>query len=53
MTNRVGVVLLVDGGILSSMARALIDDLFASPESKLETIGAAEALRELRVDSGA
>jgi hypothetical protein len=33
--------------------RALLDELFASPEPELESIGAAEALRELRVDIGA
>ncbi len=33
--------------------RALLDELFASPEPELESIGAAEALRELRVDAGA
>lgn len=33
--------------------RAFIDDLLAGPEPELDTIGAAEALRELRVDSEA
>lgn len=33
--------------------RALIDQLLASPEPELDSIGAAEALSELRVDSGA
>jgi hypothetical protein len=32
--------------------RALIDELLAGPEPELETIGAAQALRDLRVDSG-
>ena len=29
---------------------AFLDDLVAGPEPKLESLGAAEALRELRVD---
>jgi hypothetical protein len=33
--------------------RVLIEELLASPEPELESLGAAEALRELRVDSGA
>jgi len=36
-----------------SAFRALLDELFAGPEPELESIGAAEALRELRVDAGA
>ena len=32
---------------------AFIDELLAGPEPELDSIGAAEALRELRVDSGA
>ena len=31
----------------------LIDELLAGPEPELESIGAAEALRDLRVDSDA
>jgi hypothetical protein len=30
---------------------ALLDDLLAGPEPELESLGAAEALRELRVDA--
>ncbi len=33
--------------------RAFIDELLASPEPELESIGAAEAIRELRVDADA
>ena len=33
--------------------RAFIDEILAGPEPELDNIGAAEALRELRVDSGA
>jgi hypothetical protein len=33
--------------------RTFIDDLLAGPEPELDSIGAAEALHELRVDSGA
>ncbi|MDQ3946066.1 MAG: hypothetical protein M3357_13130 [Actinomycetota bacterium] len=33
--------------------RSFIDDLLAGPEPELDTIGAAEALSELRADSGA
>jgi hypothetical protein len=33
--------------------RAFIDDLLAGPEPELDSIGAAEALHQLRVDSGA
>lgn len=33
--------------------RAFIDELLAGPEPELDNIGAAEALRELRVDSDA
>lgn len=32
---------------------AFIDDLLAGPEPELESIGATEALRELRADAGA
>lgn len=32
---------------------ALVDDLLAGPEPELESLGAAEALRELRVDAKA
>jgi hypothetical protein len=32
---------------------ALLDELLAGPEPELESLGAAEALRELRVDAGA
>ena len=32
--------------------RAFVDELLAGPEPELETIGAAEALRELRADAG-
>lgn len=32
---------------------ALLDDLLAGPESELESLGAAEALRELRVEAEA
>jgi hypothetical protein len=31
--------------------RAFVDELLASPDPKLKTIGAAEALRELRADA--
>jgi hypothetical protein len=31
--------------------RAFVDELLAGPEPELETIGAAEALRELRADA--
>lgn len=31
--------------------RAFIDELLAGPEPELDSIGAAEAIRELRVDS--
>lgn len=31
--------------------RAFIDELLAGPEPELDTIGATEALRELRVDT--
>jgi hypothetical protein len=33
--------------------RTFIDELLASPEPELDSIGAAQALHELRVDSGA
>ena len=33
--------------------RAFIDELLAGPEPELDTIGATEALRELRVDTDA
>jgi hypothetical protein len=33
--------------------RAFIDELLAGPEPELESIGATEALRELRVDAEA
>lgn len=33
--------------------RAFIDEILAGPEPELDTIGAAEALRGLRVDAGA
>jgi hypothetical protein len=33
--------------------RAFIDELLAGPEPELDTIRATEALRELRVDTGA
>lgn len=33
--------------------RLLIDELLDGPEPELDSIGAAEALRELRVDAGA
>ena len=33
--------------------RALINELLAAPEPLLESISAADALRELRVDAGA
>ncbi len=33
--------------------RAFIDELLASPEPELDSIGAAEAIRELRVDADA
>ncbi|MEW6474334.1 MAG: hypothetical protein AB1679_18940 [Actinomycetota bacterium] len=33
--------------------RAFIDELLAGPEPELDSIGAAAALHELRVDSGA
>ena len=33
--------------------RSFIDDLLGGPEPELDSIRAAEALRELRVDSGA
>jgi hypothetical protein len=33
--------------------RAFIDELLSGPEPEIESIGAAEALRELRVDSTA
>jgi len=32
--------------------RAFIDELLAGPEPELESIGATEALRELRADAG-
>jgi hypothetical protein len=32
---------------------AFLDELLAGPEPELESLGAAEALRELRVDAGA
>jgi len=31
--------------------RAFLDDLLAGPEPELETLSAAEAIRELRIDS--
>ena len=31
--------------------RAFIDELLAGPEPELDSIGAAEAIRELRVDA--
>ncbi len=36
-----------------SAFRAFVDELLAGPEPELDSIGAAEALRELRVDIGA
>lgn len=33
--------------------RSMIDELLGGPEPELESIGAAEALRELRIDSRA
>ncbi|HVE46662.1 MAG TPA: hypothetical protein VNA57_07945 [Acidimicrobiales bacterium] len=33
--------------------RAFIDEVLASPEPELDSIGAAEAIRELRVDADA
>ncbi|HUP71226.1 MAG TPA: hypothetical protein VM142_15640 [Acidimicrobiales bacterium] len=33
--------------------RAFIDELLAGPEPELDSIGAAEAIRELRVDADA
>ncbi|MGH9157662.1 MAG: hypothetical protein ACRD1K_17910 [Acidimicrobiales bacterium] len=33
--------------------RAFVDELLAGPEPELDSIGAAESLRELRVDIGA
>jgi hypothetical protein len=33
--------------------RALLEELLAGPEPELDSIEAAEALRELRVDAGA
>lgn len=36
-----------------SAFRLLIDELLEGPEPELDSIGAAEALRELRVDAGA
>jgi hypothetical protein len=33
--------------------RALLEELLAGPEPELDSIEAAEALRELRVDTGA
>ena len=32
--------------------RAFIEELLAGPEPELDTIGATDALRELRVDTG-
>ncbi len=37
----------------SDAFRAFIDELLAGPEPELDSIGATEALRELRVDAGA
>lgn len=34
-----------------SAFRAFIDELLAGPEPELDSIGAAEAIRELRVDA--
>lgn len=33
--------------------RVMIDELLADPEPELEMVGAAEALRSIRTDSGA
>ena len=33
--------------------RSFLDELLAGPEPELDSIGAVEALRELRVDAGA
>jgi hypothetical protein len=39
--------------ISSEAFHAFLDELLAGPEPELESIGGAEALRELRVDAGA
>lgn len=37
----------------AAASHELIDELLAGPEPQLESIGATEALRELRVEAGA
>ena len=48
--DRVVVVISPDEGSPGAF-RAFVDDLLAGPETELETIGAADALRELRADA--
>jgi hypothetical protein len=48
--DSVVVVISPDGGSPEAF-RAFVDELLAGPEPELETIGAAEALHELRADA--